>query len=107
MLTSAPLSSSPLKMFSKSVRFSPCTSLGKKEETGTDFKFPGLGGRTEDGISPVWESAGEAWSEDKSESSSGSREGNACNGALHVVGLHRPSDKISLFLKDWSWQRWH
>ena len=25
---------------------------------------------------------------------------NVCNGALHVVGLHEPGDKISLFLQD-------
>ena len=40
----------------------------------------------------MWKSEGEAWSEDESVSSSGSHEGN--------VG------KISLFLKDGSWQRW-
>ena len=44
-----------------------------------------------------WESEGEAWSEDESVSSGGSREGNVCN-ALHVIGLHGPGDKISLFL---------
>ena len=37
--------------------------------------------------SPVWESEGEAWSEDESVSSGGSREGNVCNDALHVIGL--------------------
>ena len=47
--------------------------------------------------SPMWESEGEAWSEDESVSASGSREGNVCNGALHVIGLHGPGDKISLF----------
>ena len=50
---------------------------------------------------PKWESEGEAWSEDESVSSSGSREGDVCNDALHVVGLHGPGDKISLFLQDW------
>ena len=49
--------------------------------------------------SPMWESEGEAWS-DESVSSSGSREGNVCNDALHVIGLHGPGGKISLFLKD-------
>ena len=49
--------------------------------------------------SPMWKSEGEAWSE--SVSSSGSREGNVCNDALHVIGLHGPGGKISLFLKDW------
>ena len=29
------------------------------------------------------------------------RESNVCNEALHVSGLYRPGDKISLFLKDW------
>ena len=37
----------------------------------------------------------------KNVSSSGSREGNVGNDALHVVGLHGPGDKISLFLQDW------
>ena len=46
------------------------------------------------------ESEGEASSEDDSVSST-SRESNMCNDALHVVGLHGPGDKISLFLKDW------
>ena len=49
----------------------------------------------------MWESEGEAWSEDEHASSGGSREGNVCNDALHVVGLHGPGDKISLFLQDW------
>ena len=44
---------------------------------------------------------GEAWSEDESVSSGGSREGNVCSDALHVIGLHGPGGKISLFLKDW------
>ena len=51
--------------------------------------------------SPMCESEGEAWSEDGDASSSGSREGNVCNDALHVVGLHGPGGKISLFLQDW------
>ena len=49
----------------------------------------------------MWESQGELWSEDESESSSGSPEGNVSNEALHVIGLYGPGDKISLFLKDW------
>ena len=49
----------------------------------------------------MWESEGEAWSEDENVSSSGSREGNVCNDALHVIGLYGPGDKISLFLQDW------
>ena len=55
--------------------------------------------------SPMWESEGEAWSEDEDASSTASREGNVCNDALHVVGLHGPSDKISLFLQDWELAR--
>ena len=51
--------------------------------------------------SPMWEREGEAWSEDESVSSSGSRESNVCNEALHVIGLYGPGDKIFLFLKDW------
>ena len=50
--------------------------------------------------SPKWKSEGEAWSEDESVSSTASRKGNMCNGALHVIGLHGPSDNISLFLQD-------
>ena len=38
--------------------------------------------------SPMWESEGEAWSEDESVSSSGSRQSNVCNDALHVIGFH-------------------
>ena len=49
---------------------------------------------------PVWESEGEAWSEDEDVSSSGCREGNVCNDALHVVRLHGLGDKIFLFLQD-------
>ena len=51
--------------------------------------------------SPMWESEGEARSKDEDECSTASREGNVCNDALHVVGLHGPGDKISLFLQDW------
>ena len=52
-------------------------------------------------MSPMRESGGEAWSEDEDAFSSGSREGNVCNDALHVVGLHGLGGKISLFLQDW------
>ena len=48
--------------------------------------------------SPMWESKGEAWSEDENVSSSGSREGNVCNDALHVIRLYGPGNKISLSL---------
>ena len=34
-------------------------------------------------------------------SSSGFREGNVGNDALHVIGLYGLGDKISFFLKDW------
>ena len=51
--------------------------------------------------SPMWESEGEASSEDESVSSSGSGEGNVGNEALHVIGLYGRGGKISLFLKDW------
>ena len=55
----------------------------------------------EDGL-PKWcRSEGNAWSEDESVFSSGSREGNVCNDALHVIGLHGSGGKISLFLQDW------
>ena len=47
----------------------------------------------------MWKSEGAAWSE--SVSSGGSREGNVCYDALHVIGLHGPGGKISLLLKDW------
>ena len=35
--------------------------------------------------SPMWEGEGEAWSEDESVSSGGSREGNVCRDALYVM----------------------
>ena len=47
------------------------------------------------------ESEGEYWSEGASVSSSGSREGNVGNDALHVIWLYGPGGKISLFLQDW------
>ena len=53
----------------------------------------------------MWESEGEAWSEDESVSSSHSREDHVCNEALHVIGLYRPGDTVSLFLKDWELAR--
>ena len=59
--------------------------------------------------SPLWESEGEAWSEDESVSSTASHKGNMCNDALHVemreawklgdatetnpVSMHRSSSK--------------
>ena len=44
--------------------------------------------------SPMWKSEDEAWSEDESVSSSGSREGNVCNDALNVIGLCGPGGKM-------------
>ena len=59
------------------------------------FQVPGLGDE--------WkrESEGAALSEDENASSSGSREGNVCNDALHVIGLCGRGHKISLFWEDW------
>ena len=51
--------------------------------------------------SPMRESEGEAWSEDKSVSSSDSRGDAVWNDAMHVIGLYGPGDKVSFFLKDW------
>ena len=65
---------------------------------GTDFK------------SPSWEKNGK-WAAQKVQcgrvkaklgrKTNSCRKGNMCNDALHVVGLHGPGDKISLFLQDW------
>ena len=49
----------------------------------------------------MWETDGKGLSEDEDASSTRSREGNVCNYALRVVGLHGPGDKISLFLQVW------
>ena len=49
--------------------------------------------------SPMWNSEDEAWSGDESVSSGVRRENHVCNGALHVIGLYGPGDKISLLLK--------
>ena len=58
---------------------------GRDAEVGC--RAPGLGDDWKMGCpeSPMWESVGELRSEDESVSSSGSREGNVCNEALHVV----------------------
>ena len=74
---------------------------GRGEDVGCRAR--GLGDEGEFGCpkSPIWESEDEAWSEDESVSSSGSREGNVCNEALRVVWLCGLGDTISLFLKDW------
>ena len=49
----------------------------------------------------MWESEGDAWSEDEGVSSSDSREGNVCNDALHFIGMFGLCGKISFFLMDW------
>ena len=83
--------------------------IAEKRRDGDGCHVPGLGDEWKMGYpkSPVWESEGEAWSEDDSVSSSGSPKGKVCNGALHVIGLYGPGDKIFLFLQDWELQRWH
>ena len=70
---------------------------------GKGCRAPGLGDEWEMGCpkSPMWESGDEAWSDDESASSNGSRDGNVGNVALHVIGLYGPGDKISLFSEDW------
>ena len=70
---------------------------------GEGFQVPELKNEWEMGCpkSPMWESGDEAWLVEESVSSSGSREGNVCNDALHVIGLHGSGVKISLFLQDW------
>ena len=80
---------------------------GRDREVG--FRVPGLGDEWKMGCpkSPMWESDGELWSEDESVSSSGPREGDVGNDALHVIGLDGPGDKISLFLQDWELAEWH
>ena len=76
--------------------------MAEEGRYGMDFKSLSWGEEWKMGCqkSPMWESEGGAWSEDESVSSSGAREGNVGNDALHVIGLHGPDGKISLFLKD-------
>ena len=90
-------------MSSRSVRSLPCAQLRKKEETVVDVTSLvwGMNGKWAAQRAQMWESEGEAWSEDESVSTSGSRAGNVCNDALHVIGLYGPGDKISLSLQDW------
>ena len=93
MLTSEP------PFFSADVSNKKCALIGlhlilrSEEETVMDVTSPGLRDEWKMGCpkSPMWESEGEAWSEDENASSSGPREGNVCNDALHVIGL-------------WAWQ---
>ena len=74
--------------------------MAEEGRDGDGFQVPELWKR---GFpqSRMWESEGEGWSEDESVPSTVSREGNMCNDALHVIGLHGPGDKTSLFLQDW------
>ena len=60
---------------------------------------PGLGDEGKVGCpkSSMLEGEGEAWSEDKSVSSSDSRESSVGNDALHVIGLCGPGGKIPFF----------
>ena len=109
MLTSAPPSSLPF--FSADVlKMCALVALHPIAEEGRDGEgchVPGLGDEREMGCpkSPMWESGDEAWSEDESVSSNGSREGNVGNDALHVIRLYGPGDKISLCLQDWELPR--
>ena len=75
--------------------------IAEEGRDGEGCHAPGLGDNWEMGCpkSPMWESGDEARSEDESVSTGGSREGNVCNEALHVIGLCGPGDRISLFLK--------
>ena len=102
MLTSAP--SFSLLMSSRSARLSALHVIAEEGRGGgSGCEAPGLGDEWKVGCpeSPMCESEGEAWSEDESVSSGGSREGNVCNDALHVIGLRGPGGSISLFVKDW------
>ena len=77
--------------------------IAEEGRDGDGCHVPGLGDewKVDCPKSPMWESEGEAWSEDEDASSTASREGNVCNDALHVVGLHGPGDKIAISLQDW------
>ena len=71
--------------------------IAEEGRDGDGCHVPGLGDEWKMGCPhlPMWESEGEAWSEDESVSSSGSRKGNVGNEALHVIGLYGPGGKIS------------
>ena len=67
--------------------------IAEEGRDGDGFQVPGVRDEWKMGcpMSPMWESEGEAWSEDE----------DACSGASrNVVGLHGPGDKISVFLQD-------
>ena len=71
--------------------------MAEEARGGDGCHAPGLGDEWKMGCpkSPMWESEREAWSEDECVSSSGSREGNAYNDALHVIGLRGPGGNLS------------
>ena len=75
--------------------------MAEEGRDGDGFSSLRAGGRMGNGLPKESKGGeGEAWSEDESVSTA-SREGNVCNDALHVVGLHGSGDKISVFLQDW------
>ena len=83
--------------------------IAEEGRNGEGCHVPGMGDEWEMVCpkSPMWESGNEAWSEDETVSSGGSREGNVGNDALHVVGFCGPGDKMSLSLKDWELAKVH
>ena len=87
MLTSAPLFSADVLKKCALIALHVIAEEGRGGEDGCHA--PGLGDEWKVGCpkGPMWESEGEACSEDGSVSSSGSREGTVCNDALHVIGL--------------------
>ena len=94
----------------RSVRSSALHEMAEEAVGGDGFEVPELeeGWKMGCQSSPMWETEGEAWSEDEGVSSSGSREGSVCNYALHVIGLCGLGGKISRFsCRIGSWQRWH
>ena len=84
-------------------------TIAEEGRDGDGCHGPGLGDEWNMGCpkSPMWQSEGEAWSEDESVSSSGSREDNVGNDALHVIGLYGSGDQIFFSCRIGSWQRWH
>ena len=89
------------------MRSSPCTLIVEGRD-GDGVQVPGLGEEWKFGCpkSPLWESEGEAWSEDDGASSSASREGNVCNDALRTSSGCMGLATRSLFsCRIGSWQR--
>ena len=93
----ADISTSPFSAVLKKCALIALHLIAEERRKGEGCHVPGLVDEWEMGCpkSPMWESEGEAWLEDESVSSSGSREGNVCNDELHVIGLHGPGDKLS------------